>query len=96
MERRLLSGSELAAALAERPLWRLHEGKLRRELRFAGFGEAFAFMTRVALIAESLNHHPDWCNAYNTVRIDLVTHDLAGLSTLDLELARQIDRIAPG
>jgi 4a-hydroxytetrahydrobiopterin dehydratase len=95
MERRRLSESELAAALAARPLWRLHEGKLRRELRFAGFREAIAFMTRVALVAETLDHHPDWCNAYDTVRIELVTHDLGGLSTLDFELARQIDSIAP-
>jgi 4a-hydroxytetrahydrobiopterin dehydratase len=93
-ERRLLGAAELREALAAVPAWELHEGRLRRAFRFADFAQAFGFMAQVALAAERLNHHPDWSNAYNRVEIALVTHDLGGLSTLDLELAQRIDAIA--
>jgi len=73
------------------PAWSLKDGKLHRELRFANFSEAFAFMVRVALAAESMDHHPEWSNVWNRVVIDLTTHDSGGLSSLDLELARRID-----
>ena len=69
----------------------MREGKLHRELRFADFSAAFGFMVRVALAAETLGHHPEWCNVWNRVTINLTTHDTGGLSNLDLELARQID-----
>jgi 4a-hydroxytetrahydrobiopterin dehydratase len=94
VERRLLSEAEGRAALAALPGWELREGRLCRTLRFPDFVQAFAFMARVALLAERMNHHPDWSNAYNRVEIALSTHDLGGLSTLDLELARQIDAAA--
>jgi 4a-hydroxytetrahydrobiopterin dehydratase len=74
--------------------WRLHNGKLHRELRFADFNEAFGFMCQVALAAEKLGHHPEWSNVWNRVVIDLTTHDTGGLSTLDVELAQRIDGIA--
>lgn len=81
-------------ALAERlPQWTLRNGKLHRELRFADFSEAFAFMTRVAMAAEQLNHHPEWSNVWNRVSIDLTTHDSGGLSNLDVELAGRIDAL---
>jgi 4a-hydroxytetrahydrobiopterin dehydratase len=81
-------------ALAERlPQWTLQNGKLHRDLRFADFSEAFAFMTRVALAAEQLNHHPEWSNVWNRVTIDLTTHDTGGLSNLDVELAGRIDAL---
>ena len=67
--------------------WHIEDGKLHREFRFADFTEAFAFMTRAALVAERMNHHPEWFNVYNRVRIDLTTHDAGGLNTLDFELA---------
>jgi 4a-hydroxytetrahydrobiopterin dehydratase len=73
------------------PDWTLVNGKLHRELRFADFNEAFGFMSRVALIAETMGHHPEWFNAWNRVVIELTTHDAGGLSTLDLELATRID-----
>ena len=73
------------------PQWSLLDGKLHRELRFADFNEAFGFMSRVALIAETLGHHPEWFNVWNRVVIDLTTHDAGGLSTLDLDLAKRID-----
>lgn len=75
------------------PAWRLVNGKLHRELRFADFNEAFGFMSRVALIAEAMGHHPEWSNVWNRVVIDLTTHDVGGLSTLDVELARRIDAL---
>jgi hypothetical protein len=61
--------------------------------RLAGFGEAFAFMTRVALLAEKRDHHPDWSNVYDRVTIRLSTHDAAGLTTRDFELAAAIDAV---
>ena len=67
--------------------WHIEDGKLHREFRFSDFTGAFAFMTRVALVAERMNHHPEWFNVYNRVRIDLTTHDAGGLTTLDFELA---------
>ena len=85
-------------AIAELPkqlaAWSLKEGKLHRELRFANFSEAFGFMTRVALAAEQLNHHPEWSNVWNRVVINHTTHDCGGLSNLDLALAQRIDALA--
>ncbi len=94
MERRKLSPREAQAALAGLPGWELRGEKLWREFRFPDFVQAFGFMARVALLAERMNHHPDWSNAYNRVTIELSTHDLNGLSTLDVELARQINAAA--
>ena len=74
--------------------WEVVDGRLHRELRFADFAEAFAFMGRVAGEAERLGHHPDWSNSWNRVVIDLVTHDAgAQITDLDLELARAIDAV---
>lgn len=90
-ERKALTEAEVQARLAEVPGWALQGGRLVREFRFATFVEAFGFMSRVALLAERMNHHPDWSNVYNRVSIALSTHDLGGLSTWDVELARQIN-----
>jgi 4a-hydroxytetrahydrobiopterin dehydratase len=67
---------------------------IRREFKFANFSEAWGFMSRVALLAEKQDHHPDWSNVWNTVRIELSTHDFGGLSDNDVRLARAIDKIA--
>ena len=67
---------------------------LRRELRFKDFSAAFAFMTRVAMAAEALNHHPEWSNVYNKVSITLTTHDAGGLTDRDVELAKAVDAFA--
>ena len=64
---------------------------IQKTFQFSDFNEAFGFMSRVALVAEKLNHHPEWFNVWNRVEITLTTHDAGGLSTLDLELARQAD-----
>jgi 4a-hydroxytetrahydrobiopterin dehydratase len=94
MTAQLLSSTHIAQLPEQLPAWTLKEGKLQRELRFADFSEAFGFMTRVALAAEQLNHHPEWSNVWNRVVINLTTHDCGGLSNLDLELAQRIDALA--
>jgi len=89
-----LSDAEINARLAALPHWTLTGGKLHRELRFATFVEAFGFMAAVALVAERMNHHPEWFNVYNRVVIDLTTHDAQGLTALDFELATQAETLA--
>jgi 4a-hydroxytetrahydrobiopterin dehydratase len=71
--------------------WDERDGKLHREFTFADFSEAWAFMSRVALLAEKNNHHPDWSNSWNKVVIDLVTHDAGGITDRDRQLAEKID-----
>jgi len=88
-----LDDTEISEALLALPRWALREGKLRRELGFEDFVEAFGFMSRVALLAERLGHHPEWFNVYNRVTIDLNTHDVGGISDLDFEMARLIDAL---
>jgi len=74
--------------------WTEIDGKLQRTFTFADFSEAFAFMTRVAFLAEKQNHHPEWTNVYNTVRISLSTHDAGNVVTeKDHKLAAAIDRL---
>jgi len=94
MTAQLLSAADITQLPQQLPAWTLQEGKLHRELRFADFSEAFGFMTRVALAAEQLNHHPEWSNVWNRVVINLTTHDCGGLSNLDLALAQKIDALA--
>ena len=76
--------------------WEVVDGSLHRELAFADFSEAFAFMTRVALLAEAANHHPDWSNSWNKVVIDLVSHDAGGLTDRDADLATKINALVGG
>ena len=89
-----LSADEIAARIGNLEGWSERAGKLHRELRFGSFPEAFAFMTRVALEAERMNHHPDWFNSYTTVVIDLSSHDVGGISERDFRLAAAIDTAA--
>jgi 4a-hydroxytetrahydrobiopterin dehydratase len=88
-----LAPASIEQRLAANPDWRLREGKLYRAFLFDNFVEAFGFMTRVALLAEAMNHHPEWFNVYNRVEIRLVTHDADGISARDFELAGKIDRL---
>ena len=92
--RKKLSPDEVAAGLAALPGWEVRAGKLHHEWRFTNFVEAFGFMASVALTAENLNHHPEWSNVYNRVVVDLTTHDAGGLTPLDFELARRMDKLA--
>jgi 4a-hydroxytetrahydrobiopterin dehydratase len=89
---RALDAETIAERLNTLPDWSLADGKLHRELRFADFVEAFAFMTRVALVAEKMDHHPEWSNVYATVVVDLTTHDAGGITDLDFALAAEMDR----
>jgi 4a-hydroxytetrahydrobiopterin dehydratase len=91
---RKLTDGEVAAALHGLTGWSVESGKLHREFRFGDFSEAFGFMTRAALAAESMNHHPEWFNVWSRVVVDLQTHDAGGLTELDFELARRLNAIA--
>ena len=73
--------------------WEEHDGKLHKDFTFKNFSEAWAFMSRVALLAEKANHHPDWSNSWNKVSIDLVTHDAGAITDQDRELAAKIDAL---
>lgn len=85
-----------AAALATLPHWAAAEGKdaIVRTFKFADFNAAFGFMTRAALAAEKLDHHPEWFNVYNRVEVTLTTHDAEGVTELDVALAKIMDAAA--
>ena len=89
-----LTTSEIETLLPSLPLWSIDDGKLTRTLQFDDFVAAFGFMSKVALIAERMNHHPEWFNVYGTVRIQLSSHDVGGLSNYDFQLAEHIDSMA--
>ena len=90
-----LSPADRANLAVLAPHWMLapERDAIRREFRFADFSEAWAFMTRVALLAEKMDHHPEWSNVWNTVRIELTTHDAGGLSDRDIAMAQAINRL---
>jgi len=90
-----LADTERAAHLADLPAWKLAEGRdgITRSFRFKDFSEAFGFMSRVALLAEKADHHPEWSNVWNRVDILLTTHDAGGLSMRDIEMAKAIDAL---
>ena len=90
-----LDAAEKSALSTTLPNWVVNGDKLHRDVEFNSFVEAFGFMAQVALLAESKNHHPNWSNVYNRVSIDLTTHDLGDLSSLDVELASAIDALLP-
>lgn len=91
-----LTDEERTSLAADLPHWALVTGRdaLERTFRFKDFNAAWGFMARVALLAEKLDHHPEWSNVYNRVTIVLTTHDAGGLSARDLALARAIDAVA--
>ena len=89
-----LSKAEIAAALSKLPKWKLKAGRLHREYKFADFVAAFGFMAGAALVAQGMDHHPEWFNVWNTVRIDLATHDAGGVTALDVKLAHSMEELA--
>ena len=91
----VLSDKERAALLAKRTAWQASEDgrAIRRSFAFPDFSAAFAFMTRVALLAEKADHHPDWSNSYGKVEISLSSHDVGGLTKRDARLAKAIDAL---
>ena len=88
------SESEIADRMAQLPGWTVEGEKLHRLYRFADFVTAFGFMASVALIAERMNHHPEWFNVYSTVRVHLTTHDAGGITALDFDLAAEMERLS--
>lgn len=98
MAREKLSTDDVGEALKALDGWTLAQdgGAIERSFRFKDFSKAFGFMSRVALAAEKLDHHPEWSNVYGTVDIRLSTHDAGGLTALDFKLAGRIDTIAKG
>src|SRR5438046_9552063 len=95
MPKRLDEAARKALA-ARLPGWRLAEGRdaLQKTFKFADFSAAFGFMARAALVAEKMDHHPEWANVWNRVEVTLSTHSAGGLTELDLELAEAMDKIA--
>jgi 4a-hydroxytetrahydrobiopterin dehydratase len=83
----VMTDEQITKALAALPGWSLADGKLHTEIRFKDFNEAFGFMTRVALVAEKMDHHPDWSNSWNTVVIDIVNHSAGGVTERCIDLA---------
>ena len=88
-----LSGSAIEGELEKLVDWELKQQKLHRQFVFENFIEAFGFMSRVALLAETMDHHPEWSNVYNRVDIYLTTHDAGGISQRDFVLAEKIDHL---
>jgi len=89
-----LSDQEIKAGIAQLSSgWSMVNAKLHKSFKFGDFVEAFGFMTKVAIVSEKLDHHPELFNVYNRVTIDLTTHDASGISSLDLELAKRIDAL---
>ncbi len=88
-----LSESEIEEKLKLLPDWKLQGNTIQRDFKFKDFVMAFGFMTRVALEAEKINHHPEWKNVYNSVSITLHTHDAGGLTELDFKLAATINKL---
>jgi len=89
-----LSDNEIDSRLQTIEGWTRKNDTISKEFVFDDFVAAFGFMTKVAMVAESMNHHPDWSNAYKKVGISLSTHEVSGISELDFSLAEKIDRLA--
>ena len=93
-EYRRYSTSEISEQMVKLKNWKLIKGKLHREMEFRTFDDAVTFMMRASLEITKLDHHPEWYNVYNQLTIDLVTHDLGGISGYDFLLAKKMDEIA--
>lgn len=91
-----LDESEIARRLRDLPGWRRRGERISRDFEFDTFVEAFGFMAACALVAERLNHHPEWHNVYNKVHVELTTHDAGALTAVDFDLAMAMDKIFAG
>jgi 4a-hydroxytetrahydrobiopterin dehydratase len=89
-----LNESELVAAMSTLSGWTVEDGKLHRDYQFADFVAAFSFMSGSALLAQGMDHHPEWFNVWNKVRVDLATHDAGGITALDVKLAQAMEELA--
>tara|TARA_B100000965_G_scaffold266098_1_gene224785 strand:- start:2061 stop:2348 length:288 start_codon:yes stop_codon:yes gene_type:complete len=89
----LIDEKQLSYFLEKNPSWTIYNNALKKEFIFDNFVIAFGFMSKVALLSERMNHHPNWQNTYNKVRIELTTHDKGGITTNDLKMAESIDKL---
>ena len=89
-----LDAAQVAQHMKALPGWELGEDRIKRTFRFKDFVEAFGWMSSVALVAERMNHHPEWRNVWATVEVELSTHDAGGLTELDMKLAAEMDTLA--
>ena len=89
-----LSRAKITLAVSKLPGWKVEDGKLHRDYVFGDFVAAFAFMSGAALVAQAMDHHPEWFNVWNKVRIDLATHDAGGITARDVRLAHAMEKLA--
>ena len=89
----LIDKNQLNLFTRENTSWILYNKAIRKDFKFNNFIEAFGFMSKVALLSEKMDHHPNWHNTYNKVTIELTTHDMGGITTNDIELAEAIDKL---
>ena len=89
----LISQTQLDNFIKENPSWTVDNKTIKKEFKFENFIDAFGFISKVALLSEKMNHHPNWQNTYNIVKIELTTHDKGGITTYDTKLAESIDKL---
>ena len=89
----LIEKNQLDLFIEKNPSWIIDNKTIKKEFKFDNFIDAFGFMSKVALLSEKMNHHPDWQNTYNVVSINLTTHDKGGITTNDIKLAESIDKL---
>ncbi|AAZ59312.1 pterin-4-alpha-carbinolamine dehydratase [Prochlorococcus marinus str. NATL2A] len=89
----LIEKNQLDSFIEKNPSWIIDNKTIKKEFKFENFIEAFGFMSKVALLSEKIDHHPDWQNIYNKVKINLTTHDKGGITTNDIKLAEAIDKL---
>jgi 4a-hydroxytetrahydrobiopterin dehydratase len=89
----LIEKNQLDSFIEKNPSWIIDNKTIKKEFKFENFIEAFGFMSKVALLCEKIDHHPDWQNTYNKVKINLTTHDKGGITTNDTKLAESIDKL---
>lgn len=89
----LIEKNQLDCFIEENPSWRIDNKSIKKEFKFDNFIDAFGFMSKVAILSEKMDHHPNWNNVYNKVNIELTTHDKGGITSKDLNLAKSIDKL---
>ena len=89
----LIEKNELDSFIEKNPSWIIDNKTIKKEFKFDNFMQAFGFMSKVALLSEKMDHHPDWQNTYNIVKINLTTHDKGGITSNDIKLAESIDKL---
>ncbi|MBE9028469.1 4a-hydroxytetrahydrobiopterin dehydratase [filamentous cyanobacterium LEGE 11480] len=94
MSANVLSTAEITQCLTQIPGWDVKDGKLQRQFQFDDFVTAFGFMSSMAIVSESMGHHPEWFNVYNKVIVDLTSHDAGGITQKDFDWAKQANKIA--